>query len=295
MPVQKRRIMVGRRNPSLQRRDIRDFWERTAQEFGARGYKAVRSPTSLGLVNWYEGLLQDRAIRSFILKMKGATVLDAGCGVGRWTILLKEAGSNAISIDISVNMVLEARRRMREKGIQDTPLVVCSIANLPFRESCFDSCFSVKVLQHVLTNEELLTSVSELLRVTKSGSPLFLLEASPRKRRPDPISLDYPTAYRSTAEWLDAFSDAELQRVVGVDVSLFRQPLETLARALSRRRTFYRQQVSGQLSTGLKFLKVLYYVLVNLSILFSLPFDLSLRNFLTSYCQHKLFILKKTL
>ena len=97
-------------------RALRGFWEKTAEKFGRNGYKAVCAPTSIGLLNWYENILQRTALSSFLDDCKGLTVLDVGCGVGRWALKLGQIGANTIGIDISKNMIKEAKRRLRSMG-----------------------------------------------------------------------------------------------------------------------------------------------------------------------------------
>ena len=276
----------------------KDFWERTAEKFGKSGYRAVvGAPTSLGLVNWYADFLQKTALKSILNNCKGARVLDVGCGVGRWSSRLSETGADVVGIDISDNMIKEAGRR---PGAQDgeAKFLVSIAAKLPFGDSVFDRVFSITVLQHIVDDEEWRRSILELIRVTKSGGKIVILEISPPERRA--TDLDFPTAFRSTDEWLAAFterSEAKLEQIEGVDLSIFNRPLDiilqkTKGRILSS--TEYSRQLSNEtMSIKFRALKMTWYILLNMAILLSLPLDLMLRNRLPKYCLHKLFIFRK--
>ena len=69
-------------------------------------------------------VLDDRAIRRkndlrIVKKIckKQHDILDLGCGVGRITIPLASDGYDIRGIDISSNLVSEAKRRLTENGI----------------------------------------------------------------------------------------------------------------------------------------------------------------------------------
>ncbi len=275
---------------------LRAFWEKTAEKFGRNGYKAVCTPTSAGLVNWYVNTLQSTALSSVLDNCRGLTVLDVGCGVGRWALKLGQIGANTIGIDISRKMLKEAKGRLCLKGYHEAELIVASVTNLPFKESCFDVCLSVTVLQHVVEEVDLKTSIVELVRVAKKGGRLLLLEASPQE--PKPTFRDFPTAFRATNEWLALLlnPNTKLEQLRGVDLSLLKRPLDKLMEKLGKDDNYYRRQLFEEkhtLSVRLKLIKVLYYMIMNVAVILSLPLDLILRNFFQPSCSHKLFVLRK--
>lgn len=275
---------------------LRAFWEKTAEKFGRNGYKAVCTPTSMGVVNWYTNILQTTALSSVLDDCRGFTVLDVGCGVGRWILKLGQIGANTIGIDISRKMVIEARRRLRLKGNRKAELIVASATNLPFKESYFDVCLSVTCLQHVIEEVDLKRSVGELLRVVRNGGRLILLEASPSK--PQLTCRDFPTAFRATSEWLASLLDknTRLERLRGVDLSLLKRLLDKLVKRLAKDNSFYRQQLFEEehvLSAKFKLLKAIQSIVMNVAIILSLPLDLILRDFLKESTFHKLFVLRK--
>lgn len=271
----------------------KDFWEKTASKFAISGYKAVCTPTSIGLVNRYADFLQRTALKPIFNECRGARVLDVGCGVGRWSSRLLKVGADVTGIDVSENMVKEASSRLRSQN-SDAKLLISAAARLPFRDSVFDRVLSVTVLQHIVDEDELTRSVSELTRVTKAGGKITILEISPQERR-DTV-LDFPTSFRSTDEWIALFTEdpnIELERIKGIDLSLFKRPLDRIKGRLSSGVEYSNQLSAERPRVKFRAVKAAWYVLLNMAILLSLPFDLMLRNKFPQQSSHKLFIFKR--
>lgn len=206
---------------------LRDFWELTAKRFARSGFKAVCTPTSVGLVNWYGDTLQRMALKPILAATKNTRVLDVGCGVGRWSSRLLQLDANVIGIDIAENMVREAKRRQRASNNEaKAEFAIATAQNLPFKDSIFDYVLSVTVLQHIVDDGEAKKSALEMVRVIKPGGKIILLEILLERKRQ--IALDFPTAFRSTADWIGLFTEGlktELEQVSGVDLSIFAKPL----------------------------------------------------------------------
>jgi SAM-dependent methyltransferase len=65
----------------------------------------------------FNGLLERPALRALIPgSLRGATVLDAGCGSGAQAQWLLEHGADVIAVDVSPRMVEEAERRCAGRG-----------------------------------------------------------------------------------------------------------------------------------------------------------------------------------
>lgn len=94
-----------------------------------------------------------------------ARVLDLGCGVGRTTRRLDEFGFDVIGIDISEEMVREARSRFPELDVR-----VGDAANLDFPDGSFDHVlFSYSGLDLVHPEEKRFAVLREILRVLEPG------------------------------------------------------------------------------------------------------------------------------
>jgi SAM-dependent methyltransferase len=108
--------------------------------------------------------LRDPAILERILEHHAARpglrpILDAPCGTGRLRGVFERRGMRYIGLDVSVPMLLEARRD--EEG----DLVVAVVDRLPFRDDAFDIVLCCRLLHHLEKNEETELVVKELVRV----------------------------------------------------------------------------------------------------------------------------------
>ncbi len=103
-------------------------------------------------------------------------ILDAGCGPGRHTVVLGRRSGAVVSLDLSLNMLLEVRRTADLASEIRTPnLVQGDARTLPFASETFDFIVCAEVLQHLpsfpMDGAALL---SELSRVLRPGGGLML-------------------------------------------------------------------------------------------------------------------------
>jgi ubiquinone/menaquinone biosynthesis C-methylase UbiE len=109
-----------------------------------------------------------RCLRRLGISLKGKTLLDLGCGRGRWLDFYAAQGARVTGIDISSD-ANEICRKMNFNVYQG------SIDELCFADGSFDFVNSVTVIQHVLPkNQERATK--EVQRVLKPGGFVLLLE-----------------------------------------------------------------------------------------------------------------------
>ena len=98
----------------------------------------------------------------------GETLLDVGCGWGRWCISAAKQGYSPVGIDPSLGAVMAARRVARQLDLE-IKYVVGDARFLPFRAATYDRVFSYSVLQH-FSRENATQSVKEIGRVLKPGA-----------------------------------------------------------------------------------------------------------------------------
>jgi SAM-dependent methyltransferase len=110
----------------------------------------------------------ERCIGRPLSELNGLTVLEAGCGAGRFTELLVRSGAFVHSIDRSV--AVEANRA----NIGSPPNYVVAQADLlspPFPAASFDLVLCLGVLQHTPSPE---ASIRALWRMVKPGGSLVV-------------------------------------------------------------------------------------------------------------------------
>lgn len=118
----------------------------------------------------YMRKVEDACIR--LTKPRGL-VLDVGCGTGRQSLLLAELGCHVVATDISLGMLLEARRRAEKRGLRgQVEFIQASADALPFRPGVFSRAYSLfGAFNHA---PRLLHGLRRLRRSLKKGG-LFLL------------------------------------------------------------------------------------------------------------------------
>ena len=137
---------------------IRESWENADH---ARDY--VEAVTTVGL--WAsERLLMDRYVP------RDGAVLDIGCGAGRTTFGLYDAGYHHVTgYDLSATMIAAARRIARERALL-VRFDVGDAASLPYADASFDgTLFSSQGLMCIPGAESRVKVLGEVRRVLKPG------------------------------------------------------------------------------------------------------------------------------
>lgn len=104
------------------------------------------------------------------IDIKDKTVLDFGCGSGRWVEFFCNKGANYTGVDISDEMIKLSKTRF-----PDLPFYTLKDHSIPLETDSCDFVFSIAVLHHNKppSQEEILGEIS---RVLKAGGYLFLFE-----------------------------------------------------------------------------------------------------------------------
>ena len=97
--------------------------------------------------------------------LNGETLLDAGCGNGRYLSCFRfnKKIRFCAGLDISRARVYSANKRFKERG-SDVALIVADIEEAPFRNDVFDVVFSTDVIEHL---PHPLKGIRELVRISK--------------------------------------------------------------------------------------------------------------------------------
>jgi len=97
----------------------------------------------------------------------GARVLEAGCGVGQYVVLLRERGYRAVGVDWGIDPLRAGRA-----WTPTTPLSAMDLRELGFRASAFDAYLSLGVVEHDPDGPGAI--LREAQRVLRTGGTLIL-------------------------------------------------------------------------------------------------------------------------
>ena len=112
---------------------------------------------------------------SMVPRKKGDTLLDIGCGWGRWSLAAARAGFFPVGVDTQLRAALAATRVAKQLDLP-ARFVVADSRYLPFREHTFDAAYSYSVLQH-FSKEDVVATLKSLKPLMRPGgvSKLHLL------------------------------------------------------------------------------------------------------------------------
>jgi SAM-dependent methyltransferase len=141
-------------------RYLRDVQYRDASNLSARQAIYAYQQPRIDLWSW--------AARLACLS-GGETVVDVGCGNGRYLAHLRDAGHDGpvVGMDISAGMLAGIAGEHPEQAVAQG-----DAAKLPFRDGCADVALAMHMLYHVPAPER---AVAELRRVVRPGGRALVL------------------------------------------------------------------------------------------------------------------------
>ena len=144
-------------------------WEERAKTSQLR---AVIDPSDYSeRKNRFIDYLHESVLNKYLTFSGNETVLDFGCGTGRFTQRLCLRSAFVEGIDITRKMINGAQTFVKEKNVG---FLLFDGMNIPFREEAFDLIISVWVLQYA---DEYLGKIAEnLIRSLKRTGKIVLIE-----------------------------------------------------------------------------------------------------------------------
>jgi len=156
--------------------------------------------------DWYAGpgrdadALEKRLLRRLLAQFPQAlTALEVGCGTGHFSRWLGEQGLEAVGLDLSRPMLLEARR------LGSPPCLQGDAQALPFADHSVDLAVLITTLEFV---EKPLETLVEAVRVARQGLILGVLN------RRSFLACRYRASRKSLWQAAHFFSVGELKRLV---------------------------------------------------------------------------------
>lgn len=103
------------------------------------------------------------------------TVLDIGCGIGRWVPLLTKYFTNYYGCDITDNAIDKTQKSIENTGLNYKLAKVINDV-LPFKNIKFDLIWTCVVLQHIVDNKLLEYYAQQMSNMTKERGYLLITE-----------------------------------------------------------------------------------------------------------------------
>jgi len=116
------------------------------------------------IVNKRERKILEKILVS--LSDRSVSILDVPCGYGRFSEFLLRKSINLISADISLPMVMAARKYSVASS-SNHHFLVGDIRNLPLKDNTFDYVITIRLLQHMLNASIRHQVLRELHRVAR--------------------------------------------------------------------------------------------------------------------------------
>ncbi|MBS0300128.1 MAG: methyltransferase domain-containing protein [Proteobacteria bacterium] len=136
------------------------------------------------LTRWYDPMMRclfpESGIKAALIAQAhiqpGQTVLDAGCGTGTLTLLIKQTVPDATvhGLDMDFQALRIAREKAGKTG-ETLFLQLGSAACLPYPDESFDRVFASLMLHH-LTRQDKQQMLQEVFRVLKPGGELHVAD-----------------------------------------------------------------------------------------------------------------------
>jgi SAM-dependent methyltransferase len=127
-------------------------------------FKDLQIDSKTGNTNSYDRLT--KSTKWDLSQLKGKSILECGCGPGRFSEIFLKAGANLVSVDMS--RAVDAN--LENNGKRDNFLIMqCDITGMPFFYNQFDYVFCYGVLQHTRDPRQ---TFMELTRYVKPGGAI---------------------------------------------------------------------------------------------------------------------------
>jgi ubiquinone/menaquinone biosynthesis C-methylase UbiE len=115
----------------------------------------------------YTAKVQANIVKEVCYRWEGKSVLEVGCGTGRFSALLSSLGARLVLVDISPAMLHITKDTLGKREAQNVEgYINASVYDLPFDDGSFQAALSINVFSHL---SHPLKALKELARVLAPG------------------------------------------------------------------------------------------------------------------------------
>jgi len=167
-----KRIKIGKTNIDNLLKSTKKYYDANVGHYDKFYDEAIRT-TSPYYREGYEKV--EKAISSII--KPNQLVLDVGCGVGRWSVLMAQKGATVVGVDQSTKMLQRClKRAIHNKVSSNVILLQTDVIKLPFLDNYFDGVTLNWILAHIPVSKNK-NFIREIARVVKLNGWLLLSDS----------------------------------------------------------------------------------------------------------------------
>lgn len=108
---------------------------------------------------------------------KDSKILDVGCGTGNVLLELSNFAKESYGVDDSENMIKKSKQKLNKNRVK---FFVGSATKIRFPNNFFDLTYSIAAFHHIKTPQKVRDSIKEMLRVTKHGGYVVIIDHNSR-------------------------------------------------------------------------------------------------------------------
>lgn len=147
--------------------NIEKFWDSVSGTYKFKQWEKDN-------ISRFDFVLTKNAMIKFLKPSKKDSILEIGCGPGKWTNILSEKCKKIVSVDISKKMIYEAKKYCKCR--KNISFIHGDIMELNFDEK-FDKIISVRSLEYIKNKKALLNKAMSLLN--KKGKIIIITKTTP--------------------------------------------------------------------------------------------------------------------
>ncbi|MBI1755193.1 class I SAM-dependent methyltransferase [Candidatus Azambacteria bacterium] len=95
--------------------------------------------------------------------LKGKKILDLGSGKGKFLFMCREAGYDAVGVELSAEKIKATQAIAREKGVA-VSVIQGEAEHISFKEDSFDFINASELIEHVQNPAQVLSEMQRILR-----------------------------------------------------------------------------------------------------------------------------------
>lgn len=192
------------------------FWERSWKAFKSEAIAFCADPA---------GFAEDPLIR-YLMDRGAASVCDAGCGCGSFSLRLATSGLRVSGFDLSAEAVALTRRLLSDHGYPASGFRTADVRCTGYADETFDAAAARDVLDHMPIRDGT-AALKELIRIVKPGGCVLLtLDGTDNEYESEPHEIDSDGDYLYTdGRWngmvFHPYTPGEIERLTrGFDAGI---------------------------------------------------------------------------